>query len=471
MTDDTNKTTLRSRIKNTFSEELLKLIANICDTKRIDSSQRKMKMLQQLLKRYEIRFDVLGGATNRIALFIDGYAFKFAMDRQGYKDNWMEYALSAELQPYVTKVYETNGYILVAEPVKTMTIDDFRLRKVDILKVLEILSSDYLLGDVGYIKKNFTNWGIRDNGNVVILDFAYCHRGTEKLFTCQVCGEGMLRYDSTFSHLKCSNSTVCMTKYTYNEIKMIQGDQVDIDMIDEMKSQSITLGHGESTKKIFVNDGKIVDGDKPVIKSFNDYIKYVKEVKYMFGTNFNQTEAADLMVERMKTKNPQRIAEIDAQILELIGETDSTDPINSTNPDDELVDVVIIDDDEPVVEDEECPSDIDVAPHMDEMVAIIKGEIPNTIATMPQETPVEDVPEPEATTTNEDLPNGVVVDTVPEEMYSNEDEEDDDYIDPLDIQIALLRQRRMNRGPVGSVVGDGEFMEYHPTTRNIGDEF
>ena len=452
MINDTENVMLRSRIKHTFGDDLLKLIANVCDTKRIDSSQKKMKLLQQLLKRYEVRFDVLGGATNRIALFIDGYAFKFAIDRQGYKDNLMEYALSAELQPYVTKVYETNGYVLVAEPVKTMTIDDFKLRKTDILKTLEILASDYLLGDVGYIKKNFTNWGIRDNGSVVILDFAYCHRGTEKLFSCKVCGDGTLRYDSTFSHLKCSNATVCTTKYNYNEIKMIQGDQVDIDMINDVKSESITIGPGEVTKQIYVNDGMIVDGTKPVIKTYNDYVKYIKDVKYnMFATNFNQTEGVDLMVERLKATTPQEIAAIDAKLMDLIGETDSTDPVINDGPDNEIVEAILIGDDEAVVEDvDETLSDEDIAPTFDDVVSMVKGDIPNEVINTPSD---------EGSVYNPDD------DGDENDSYNTED---DPYHDPLDDQIALLRKRRMNRGAVGSVVGDGEFDNHYTTTKNIG---
>ena len=74
-----------------FSPDLLKLIASIADTRQIDSNQRKMKMLQQLLVTHGIQFEVLGGATNRIALLIDTYAVKFAMDQEGYHDNFMEY--------------------------------------------------------------------------------------------------------------------------------------------------------------------------------------------------------------------------------------------------------------------------------------------------------------------------------------------------------------------------------------------
>lgn len=109
---------------------------------RINSSQHKMLIIQQILKRNGIHFSVLGGATNRIALYIDGYAVKFAVDHQGYVDNLIEYSISYELQPYVTKSYETNGYILIAETVKTMSLDDFKLRRTDIETILSNLSQE-----------------------------------------------------------------------------------------------------------------------------------------------------------------------------------------------------------------------------------------------------------------------------------------------------------------------------------------
>ena len=127
---------IKSKIKQLFCDDLLNLCAVTCDTMRINSSQHKMLIIQQLLKKYNIPFSVLGGATNRIALYIDRYAVTFAVDHQGYVDNLVEYSISRELQPYVTKSYETNGYILVAESVKTMSLDDFKLRRADIETIL-----------------------------------------------------------------------------------------------------------------------------------------------------------------------------------------------------------------------------------------------------------------------------------------------------------------------------------------------
>ena len=315
---------LKSKIKEVFSDELLKLFASVCDTRRIDSAHKKMKLIQQLLKKYEIPYQPLGGATNRIALMINGYTFKFALDRQGYKDNLMEYALSEELQPYVTKTYETSGYIIVAECIRMMTLEEWHLRAGDIKKVLEMLAQDYLLGDVGYIKKNFTNWGVRDDGSVVILDYAYCHRATENLFTCEVCGSGVLRYDSTYTFLKCSNATVCTAKYEYTERKLIQGDEVDWSMIDEVKEESIIIPKGKKSVEVTDNDGILVDGNIKIINTLDEYYEYLRRNQKM-GINFDEQKVLSLTIEQMKTKDPKRKAEIEKEL----------DALVSVEPDDE----------------------------------------------------------------------------------------------------------------------------------------
>lgn len=438
---ETKEFTMRSKIKTLFSEELLKLIGSICDTKRVDSSQRKMKLLQQLLKRYEVRFDVLGGATNRLALFIDGYAVKFAMDRQGYKDNLMEYALSRELQPYVTKTYESNGYILIAEAVKTMTLDDFRLRKPDIMAVLRVLGTDYLLGDVGYIKKNFTNWGIRDNGQVVILDFAYIHRGTENLFTCDVCGSGLLVYDSTYSYLRCNNSTVCTTKYTYHERKVIQGDQVDIDMIDDAKSESVIIGPGCTTKTVMSTDGYLSNSSNQMIETVEDYKKYVKDVKYMLYDDFNANEAADLIVQRFKATKPEEVAVIDDKLKEMVGSTPEPDTrfIQSSES---SVDTAIIN----AASDATQPgtTQVEVEPESDVSYAMGLDDITQKLKN--------------TDTTNDSISDDIISEEANDEETGHEASSTVDettYENPLDAMVAKLRKRNESqsfKSPFGYTV-------------------
>lgn len=267
-------TTITSKIKTMFPGNLLRYIAAICDTKRIESNNKKMIVLGDLLYSNGIKFEILGGATNRIALQIDGYAVKFAMDEQGYQDNLIEYALSAELQPYVTKSYETNGYIQVQECVEVMTKESFQLYKVEIYKILDSLCQDYLLGDVGYINKNRTNWGIR-NRKPVILDYAYCHRATENLFTCDRCGSA-LRYDSTYDKLICSDRSACKAVYTYNERKRVQGKQVDIDMINEREAESVKLVGDEVSKDIAMVEDRLIGDNYVIIDNPGDMHRYNK---------------------------------------------------------------------------------------------------------------------------------------------------------------------------------------------------
>lgn len=336
---------LKSELKNLFSDELLKQLASICDTRRIDSSQEKMTLVHQLLKRNNVKFSSVGGATNRLTLFIDTYAVKFALDRQGYRDNLIEYSLSRELQPYVPKTYETNGYCLVVECVKTMTLDDFRIRKTDILRILEILSKDYLLGDVGFITRNFTNWGIRDDGSAVILDYAYVHRATENLFTCEVCGEGILRYDSTFSYLKCSNATVCTAKFEYIDRKNIQGDKVDLDMIAEMQEASLKIPKGKVSIEVANADGILTKDNKIIIDTLDKYIKYLEEREMKMLQGYDRDDALNLLVQIGLAKTDVERKRLQEELEKLVQTDDDLNDKDYT--------ITYDDDDDPCDEEED----------------------------------------------------------------------------------------------------------------------
>ena len=403
---------LVSKIKKLFPDELIRLLAVTCSTMRINSSHHKMLIIQQLLKKYGIRFSVLGGATNRLTLFIDGYAVKFAVDNQGYVDNLVEYSIGKELQPYVAKPYETNGYILVAECVKTLTLDDFKLRRSDIESILSILSQDYLLGDVGYITTNYTNWGMRDDGSIVIVDYAYIHRGTEKLFTCEVCGCGILRYDPTYSYLKCSNSASCNAQFTYIERKMIQGDQVDLDMIEEAKAESIKIPKNAVEKIVTDNDGKLVAGNKIVTKSYSEYLNYLTEVQNKMN-GYDNEKALDLMIKRANAKSADEANKIADEIHKLYEET-VEDEVDEETPEvvyepsygDTIPYPEEVDDESEEEEvDEEYDADAvyDAESAFDKMMRSVKGAIAPTpkkevvkeVVPVVEEEPVVDEVEPE----------------------------------------------------------------------------
>lgn len=273
---------VQSKIKSKFSDELLEFIAAVCDTRLIESSQQKMAIVHGLLKDYGIVFEPQGEGTNRVAVFIESYVYKIALDAAGYMDNWMEYTLSKELQPYATQVYETNGYILVAECVRTIQYDEWVSRKHDMKKILDIIGGEYLLHDVGTVKKNFTNWGVRDNNELVILDYAYLHPATENLFSCDVCGSGVLNYDETFSYLVCSNHDGCGTRFNYNDKKHLSAE-VDKQLIKDTKEMSLKFKDNKSLNVETLDNGKIVDSNTIIISNKAEYRQYIEEVNNMMN--------------------------------------------------------------------------------------------------------------------------------------------------------------------------------------------
>lgn len=316
---------ITSKIKSIFSDETLRLLAAVCDTRRIESDRQKMQTVISILGESGVKFVILGGATNRIAIQAGGYAIKIAINHQGFKDNFQEYAMSQETYPKTSKTYETTGYMLVAELVRLMDIDTWKARKSDILKILDSLAEDYLIGDVGYLEKNITNWGIRDNGDLVILDYAYCHRGTENLFMCEKCGEGILQYDINYDYFICSNRTVCNARYTYNDRKRINGDQVDLDMIEERKEASIIMPPGVMSKEVTTLADQYVDDNTVVVHNDYEYYK-AQEENNMISVNYDSEEMMERMLEiaRVALDNPdeaKRMNErLNAEITQSVAE-------------------------------------------------------------------------------------------------------------------------------------------------------
>lgn len=213
---------IKSRIHQFLSEDCMKELNKIKKDVLISDNNKKVDLFCAILDKYEIPYTELGSGTNRHAIMMDNYVFKIAMDKDGEKDNWMEFSLTQELQPFVVKCYECNGLILVTEYVNLVTRDEFMAHKEEMRLILSYIAQSYLLGDVGTIAKNFTNWGYRDSGEWVILDFAYLYRIRGEEMKCghvnkagETC-ETFLEYDYDYSSLRCPR---CGHKYIFNEIR------------------------------------------------------------------------------------------------------------------------------------------------------------------------------------------------------------------------------------------------------------
>lgn len=207
----------RSLINKYFTDDMYIKLYELTISSGIDNNERYL-MIQDYLKEWGIPYTSLGCGTNRCSTLIDGYAVKFALDKDGSIDNRREMLYSKDLQPYVTKCYECtpSGLISVHEYVEIFTQDEFRSRQVEMREILEAISEQYLVGDIGITTKNYVNWGTRLDGTICILDYAYCYNTTFGTFTCTCDDTSIIHYDKNFVDLVCPT---CGRKYTFGDIR------------------------------------------------------------------------------------------------------------------------------------------------------------------------------------------------------------------------------------------------------------
>lgn len=209
------KKRIRSRIHHYFTPDLIQKLYKVCKDVFIQDNNQKAEAIIDILNEHEIVFNELGPGTNRLAILIDNYVFKIAFDEAGMRDNLNEFKMSKELQPYVTKTYETNELIVVSEYVTVISREEFREKADKIRKILSYVAESYLLGDVGFTEKNFCNWGYRDDKELVMLDFAYIHHVAPDQLLCPK-DDTILEYNDDFTHLVCPR---CARAYSYVEMR------------------------------------------------------------------------------------------------------------------------------------------------------------------------------------------------------------------------------------------------------------
>lgn len=248
----------RSLIYKYFNKDLIVEITRATMMHDVDNNT-KSKIIKGLLTEAGIPFTSLGTGTNRMAVQIDGYAVKFALDKDGMIDNRREMLYTKDLQPYVIKVYECmpNGLIAVTEYVTPFTLDDFAIYENKMRNILEDISVNFLIGDVGITRKNYGNWGIRNDGSgICILDFAYVYQVAFKIFTCNCDNTSLLKYDDNYNRLVCPN---CGRIYTFGEIRKKVTKQKQEEEIGNIRR----LGYNLTSEEELV---KPIDEFEPKIK-------------------------------------------------------------------------------------------------------------------------------------------------------------------------------------------------------------
>ena len=207
----------RSMLLELFTPEQCIEIEKLTRTFSIDNNQ-KISIIKEKLEEWGIDFKPLGGGTNRWAFMYDGYVVKIACDEDGKIDNTREYIYPMQLQPYVIKCYECHkdGLMAVFEYVEVFNNDDFWKHQNEMREILEEISENFLIGDVGVSTVNYVNWGFRDDHSLVILDFAYIYSVAFKKFECGCTPGAYLAYDKDFNNLICP---YCGKKYSFRQIR------------------------------------------------------------------------------------------------------------------------------------------------------------------------------------------------------------------------------------------------------------
>ena len=212
--------TKRSRIKKFINDELYLELYKVTMLGAGYSNDDKVLVIYDLLDKYKLPWSQLGSGTNRVGILIDGYVFKFALDKDGMIDNRREFLYSKVLQPSAIKIYEciSNGLVAVSEYVTGFEPSDFanEENRAKMRKILSDISDRFLIGDVGFSSKNFGNWGKRTDGSICMLDFAYIYSISYRTFVCRCDDRTLMRYDRDFVNLYCPR---CGRKYTFGDIR------------------------------------------------------------------------------------------------------------------------------------------------------------------------------------------------------------------------------------------------------------
>lgn len=270
----------RSLIHQYFTKDIYIELMKITMISGIDNNKKGL-LIKDLLRNNNIPFSGLGPGTNRMAVMINGYAVKFALDKDGMIDNRREMLYTGELQPYVIKVYECtpNGLIAVCEFVEVFSIDDFHEYRSEMNEILEVITSNHLTGDVGITGKNYVNWGKRSDGSICILDFAYCYNVKYSVFVCSCNDDAILKFDDLYVNLVCP---YCGRKYTFGDIRRRITKQQQEEEIGDIRRLGYNLT--SSLEEVVLNplfepkkDTKKKKERTPVEQKIHDYLEKSKK--------------------------------------------------------------------------------------------------------------------------------------------------------------------------------------------------
>ena len=289
--------TYRSLIKKYFSVDLLVELEKLSMRHDLDNNAKSV-IINKLLEDNNIPFSKLGCGTNRYGVSVDGYVLKFALDKLGKMDNRREFKYSPLLYPDVIKVYESlpTGLIAVSEYITVFDKDMYYSNQDRMRHILKRICDQYLVGDIGLSTNNYMNWGVRDDGSIASLDFAYIYSLSANSFVCRACDSGsFVVYDNDFNTLVCPS---CGHKYSFKQLRKTisnEAEEAEVGDISEVgyvlhaqaedhevdPAKSIYMKNNEEEDKTITNEEPIEEEEDPEDEldelSYEDRIKMMEE--------------------------------------------------------------------------------------------------------------------------------------------------------------------------------------------------
>lgn len=267
------KKVFRSLIKKYFTTDLLVEFEKLSMRHDIDNNAKSM-VINTILEENGIPFSKLGCGTNRYGVAIDGYVLKFALDKLGKMDNRREFKYSPVLYPDVIKVYESlpTGLIAVSEYITVFDKDMYYANQDRMRKILKRICDRYLVGDIGLSTNNYMNWGVRDDGSIASLDFAYIYSLSANSFVCRACNaDAFVQYDDDFNMLICP---ACGKKYSFKQLRKTISNAAEEAEVGDIREDGYVLHDQceeltiDPKKSIFMNIDKEEDNEvsNPVVE-------------------------------------------------------------------------------------------------------------------------------------------------------------------------------------------------------------
>lgn len=213
----------------------------------------KVREFYRILDRNAVAFEPLGVGTNRVGVKIDGFCLKYSLNTEGLFDTRREMYLSKSLGRDTVMVHEitADGTLGTYEYVRTISSKSELMQyyeKID--QMLQRITAKFFVGDMGITEKNMRNIGVRADGSVCSIDFAYIKNVKSTDLICPYC-HSMYQFEKGYTSVHWN----CRSNIKFEELRRFFSD--DSKDLERIPQQSYRFD-GELEKTVELDPSKSI---------------------------------------------------------------------------------------------------------------------------------------------------------------------------------------------------------------------